>query len=255
MTTPDLVNTVVVVAACVLLAGLTYIRKILDHLGSLLGFILGLVIGLFGSLLWLIMLLIFLITAFAATRYKYSLKNDLGAAEPKGGTRGFASVLANSWVPMVVAMLSFENPWLSTFPKNVAAVLYLTAISAAASDTIASELGVLSSRTFMITTGKPCKPGTNGGVSALGTSAALAAAAYTSIVGWMVLLLFSGQLSGFPVWFIVIPLTMGFAGCQIDSLLGATLENRGMLNKDRVNILSIGAATLLALALMTAIGW
>jgi len=255
MTTPDLMNTVVVVAACVLLSGLTYIRKILDLQGSVLGFMLGLVIGLFGSLLWLVLLLIFLITAFVATRYKYTLKSELGAAEPKGGTRGFASVLANGWVPMVVALLSFDNPWLSTFPKNVAAVLYLTAISAAASDTIASELGVLSSKTYMITTGEPCKPGINGGVSALGTSAALAAAAYTSVVGWVVLILFSGHLSAFPVWFILIPVAMGFMGCQIDSLLGATFENRGMLNKDRVNILSIGAATLLSLALMTAIGW
>lgn len=255
MTTPDLINTVVIVAACLLLSGLAYIRKILDLQGSALGFVLGLVIGLFGSLLWLILLLLFLFTAFVATRYKYALKTELGAAEAKGGTRGFASVLANGWVPMVVALLSVENPWISTFPKNVAAVLYLTAISAAASDTIASELGVLSSRTYMITTGKPCKPGINGGISALGTSAALAAAAYTSVVGWVILLIFTGQLSGFPLWFIAIPVVMGFVGCQVDSILGATLENRGMLNKDRVNILSIGAATLLSLALMTAIGW
>jgi uncharacterized protein (TIGR00297 family) len=255
MTTPDLVRAVVVVAACALLSGLSYQRKVLDLFGSVLGFVMGLVIGLFGDLLWMVLLLIFLFTAFVATRYKYAFKSEIGAAEAKGGTRGFASVLANGWVPMVVALLSFENEWVATFPKNMAAVLYLTAISAAASDTIASELGVLSSKTYMITTGKPCKPGTNGGVSALGTSAALAAAAYTSLVGWVVLLFFSKQISMLPLWFIAIPVAMGFIGCQIDSLLGATLENRGMLNKDRVNILSIGAATLLALALMSAIGW
>jgi len=255
MTTPDLINAVVVVAACLVLAGLTYVRKILDLQGSVLGFLMGLIIGLFGSLLWLILLLIFLLTAFVATRYKYALKSQLGAAEPKGGTRGFASVLANGWVPMVVALLSVENPWIATFPKDIAAVLYLTAISAAASDTIASELGVLSNKAYLITTGKPCKPGTNGGVSALGTLAAAAAAGYTSLVGWVVLLLFTGQLGGFPLWFIIVPVAMGFLGCQIDSVLGATFENRGMLNKDRVNILSIGAATLLALALMTAVGW
>jgi len=70
------------------------------------------------------------------------------------------------------------------------------------------------------------------------------------MVGWVVLLIFSDHLSVFPVWFVVIPVAMGFVGCQIDSLLGAAFENRGMLNKDRVNILSIGAATLLALALI-----
>jgi uncharacterized protein (TIGR00297 family) len=255
MTTPDLMYAVVVIAACFLLAGLTYIRKMLDLLGSVLGFLMGLLIGLFGHLLWLMLLLIFLVTAFAATRYKYAFKSEIGAAEPKGGTRGFASVLANGWVPMVVAVLSFDNPFVTTFPKSVAAVLFLTAISAAASDTIASELGVLSEKAYLITTGKRVKPGTNGGVSGLGTAAALAAAAYTSLVGWLVLRLFSDQLSGFPLWFAAIPVAMGFLGCQVDSLLGATLENRGFLNKDRVNILSIGTATLLALGVVTLIGW
>lgn len=255
MTLPDPVNIVLVVAACTLLAGLSYARKVLDLQGSAVGFLMGLVIGLFGSLFWLALLLVFLVTAFVATRYRYALKDQLGAAEPKGGTRGFSSVLANGWVPMVVALLSFGNPWVPTFPKDLAALLYLTAMSAAASDTIASELGVLSGRTYMITTGKPCRPGTNGGVSALGTSAALAAALYTSVTGWLVLMIFTDQLAGFPVWFIAVPVVMGFAGCQIDSLLGALFENRGMLNKDRVNILSIGAATLLALALASAVGW
>lgn len=255
MLDPDLVNAVIVVAACTLLAGLTYHRKVLDLQGSLLGFAMGLFIGLMGHLLWLLLLLIFLMTAFAATRYKYALKKELEVAEPDKGRRGFSSVMANGWVPMVVAILSFPNPWLDAFPKDVAAVLFLTAISAAASDTIASELGVLSEKVYLITTFKRVRPGINGGVSLLGTSAALSAAVYTSVVGWLVLKLAAPeQLSGFPLYFIMVPVLMGFLGCQIDSLLGATLENRGMLNKDRVNILSIGAATLMALALMKLLG-
>ncbi|MGQ9583574.1 MAG: DUF92 domain-containing protein [Thermoplasmatota archaeon] len=245
----ELVYPAVVVALCLLLAGLTYHRKVLDLQGAVLGFFLALAIGLFGHLLWLVLLLVFLVTAFVATRYKYALKEKMGVAEPKGGARGFASVLANGWVPMMVAVLSFENSWVSTFPKSVAAVLYLTALSAAASDTIASEIGVLSDRVYLITDFSRVRPGTNGGVSALGTTAALVAACYTSITGWLVIW-FSGALSGFPLHFVLIPVIMGFTGCHIDSLLGATLENRGKLNKDRVNVLSIGAATLLALAVL-----
>ena len=249
MSTLELTEAVVTVAACFLLAGLTYHRKILDLQGSLLGFFMGLVIGLLGHLLWLILLLIFLMTAFAATRYKYALKKAMEVAEPDKGRRGFSSVMANGWVPMVVAVLSVPNQWLDTFPKSVAAVLYLTAISAAASDTIASELGVLSKDAYMITTFKRTRPGMNGGVSVLGTTAALAAAVYTTAIGWAVLYS-TGQLAAFPLWFMLIPILMGFGGCQIDSLLGALFENRGMLNKDRVNILSISAATLLALAVV-----
>ena len=255
MSTLDLTYAVVTVAACFLLAGLTYHRRVLDLQGSLLGFVMGLVIGLLGHLLWLILLLIFLMTAFAATRYKYALKKAMEVAEPDKGRRGFSSVMANGWVPMVVAALSYPNPVIDTFPKSVAAILFLTAISAAASDTIASELGVLSKNVYMITTFKRTRPGINGGVSALGTAAALGAAIYTSVVGWAVLQFTSpNQLLGFPPYYILVPIVMGFTGCQIDSYLGATFENRGMLNKDRVNILSIGAATLMALALVGTIG-
>ena len=253
MSNLELSYAVVTVAACFLLSGLTYHRKVLDLQGSILGFIMGLVIGLMGHIMWLILLLVFLVTAFAATRYKYALKNAMEVAEPDKGRRGFSSVMANGWVPMVVAVLSFPNPWLETFPKGLAAVMFLTAISAAASDTIASELGVLSKEVYMITNFKRTRPGINGGVSALGTGAALAAAVYTSVTGWLVLAP-TGQLSDFPLWFMLVPVAFGFAGCQIDSLLGALFENRGMLNKGRVNILSISAATLLALAVLVTWG-
>lgn len=251
--TLDFTNAIIVVLACTLLAALNLFFKVLDLKGSILAFVMGLAIGLFGHLYWLILLLIFLVTGFAATRYKYALKRKRNVAEGKRGERGFTSVLANGWVPMVVAVLSFSNGMLDTFPKGIAALLFLTALSAAASDTIASELGSLSERVYLITTFKRTKPGINGGVSVIGTSAAFSAAVYISLVGWVVLGP-TGQLSSFPPHYILIPVLMGFLGCQIDSLLGATLENRGILNKDRVNILSIGAATLLAHAVMTFIG-
>ena len=249
----DPIDLILVLAACSLLAGLTYFHKILDLKGSVLGFIMGLLIGLMGHLFWLLLLLLFLGTAFAATRYKYALKSERQVAEPDKGRRGFSSVMANGWVPMVVAMLSYPNPWWGYFPKGIAALLFLSSISSAAADTIASELGVLSDKAYLITTFKGVRPGVNGGISVLGTSAALAAAIYTSTVGWAVLYP-TGQLSNFPLHYILIPIVMGFAGCQIDSLLGATFENRGILNKDRVNVLSIGAATMLALALIMFMG-
>lgn len=251
--TLDVTNFVIVVLACTLLAILTFAFRILDKKGSLLGFVMGLVIGFFGHLYWLLLLLIFLVTGFAATRYKYSLKKERNVAEGKRGERGFASVLANGWVSMVVAVLSYDNGMLDTFPKDVAAVLFLTSLSAAASDTIASELGSLSDKVYLITNLKKTRPGINGGVSAIGTAAALSAAIYISIVGWLVISP-TGQLSSLPPHLVLIPVLMGFLGCHFDSLLGATLENRGILNKDRVNILSIGAATMLALAMMTLMG-
>ena len=36
-----------------------------------------------------------------------------------------------------------------------------------------------------------------------------------------------------------LPLALGFAGCQVDSILGATLERQGKINKHSNNVLSI----------------
>jgi uncharacterized protein (TIGR00297 family) len=238
------------IATCVALSAIAYAKRILDRNGCILAFIMGMIIGLMGSLVWLVLLLIFLFSSFAATRYRYELKRKRKVAEPKGGKRGFENVLANGYVPMVIALLSFPYP--SPIPyidKTVATVMYITAIAAAASDTLASEIGVFAKRTYMITSWKKVKAGVNGGVSALGTGCALFAAFYATIIGWLLIGLWSSYLPSNPIY-ILIPLLLGFLGCHIDSLLGATLENKGMLTGSRVNLLSIFLASFLAYSLM-----
>jgi uncharacterized protein (TIGR00297 family) len=128
--------------------------------------------------------------------------------------------------------------------------MFITAISAAASDTLASEIGVFSKRTYMITTGKRVKPGINGGVSALGTGMALFAAFYASIIGWFLIMIWSPMVLPLNNIYLLLPLLLGFSGCHIDSLLGATLENRGYLTGSRVNLLSIFIASFIAYILM-----
>ncbi len=48
---------------------------------------------------------------------------------------------------------------------------------------------------------------------------------------------------------------IGWIGCQIDSLLGATLENRGLIGKGQVNALSIACGSLIAWQWFANIGW
>jgi len=43
---------------------------------------------------------------------------------------------------------------------------------------------------------------------------------------------------------------VGWVGCQIDSLLGALLENRGYLTKGSVNALSIAGGVVIMLAVL-----
>jgi uncharacterized membrane protein len=47
---------------------------------------------------------------------------------------------------------------------------------------------------------------------------------------------------------------VGFVGCQVDSFLGATLEQRGLISKKTVNLVSTSAGVLLALYLGAMVG-
>jgi len=55
--------------------------------------------------------------------------------------------------------------------------------------------------------------------------------------------------------FIGMVTAVGWIGCQVDSVLGATLENRGLIGKGQVNAISIGIGALLAWQLLDYIGW
>ena len=49
-----------------------------------------------------------------------------------------------------------------------------------------------------------------------------------------------------PIEFIISVTLIGFIGCQIDSLLGAILENRGYIGKGMVKTLAIASGALIA---------
>ena len=91
----------------------------------------------------------------------------------------------------------------------------------------------------MITTLKPCEAGVNGGFSPNGQFAAALGGILIGLSALVAgLVMFSlGFVEGFQLAAVVAGL--GFLGCQIDSLLGALLENRGFLTKGSVNALSI----------------
>jgi uncharacterized protein (TIGR00297 family) len=124
--------------------------------------------------------------------------------------------------------------------SDLAAVAYISAVAVAAADTTASELGVLSEPTYLITTGARVPPGTDGGISFHGTLWCALASLVASFIGWLVII----QPPFDPLF--LVPVTMGVAGCMMDSLIGATLERRGAVGKLHVNILSMGFGAILA---------
>ncbi len=242
----------VVTLLCTALAGLAYLRGVLTWDGSLAAFAVGFVIGIFGDVLWLFLLLVFLITSFIATKYKFEQKRAIGAQEGIRGERRFSNVLANGLAPASLAVAGFVG--FPGFPKPLAGLLFVSAISVAAADTLASEVGVLSSETYLITTLERVKPGTNGGISLLGQGAALLAALYTTFMSWLFLAAIPSSL-GEPITFppdpalLLIPIAVGFVGCQLDSFVGATLETRGLISKKANNLLTTSLGAVLALVL------
>ena len=120
---------------------------------------------------------------------------------------------------------------------------YLGAVAAATGDTMATEVGeTYRKRTVLITTFEQVPPGTDGGISPLGEFAALLS---SILIGLLAVLM--GIISNpFVLCFVVLG---GFLGTNVDSLLGATLERKGILTNNGVNLLGTMSGALIAMAL------
>ena len=214
--------------------------RILDKNGVIAAALLGFFVGCLGHWTWLLLLLCFLLSSHVATKWRFEEKTERGLNESSDGHRGWINVAANGGMPALVALLAFVlEDW------DHGLWMFAAAVAVATSDTWASEIGCLDDRVRMITTLKPCEAGVNGGFSPNGQ---MAAASGGILIGASALIaglvMFSLDLSdGLLLAGIVAGL--GFLGCQIDSVLGAVLENRGFLTKGSVNALSIIAGVVL----------
>lgn len=175
------------------------------------------------------LLIVFLIT-FLATRVGALRKHQLRLAEAEDG-RSASQVMAN----LGIGALALAIPNL-----GAAYLLALAALAEVAADTTSSEIGTaFSSRTIMITSWKTVSPGTDGGISLSGTVAGILAALITAACAF--------ALGLASVSAAVLVACAGVAGMLVDSLLGASIERRGYLNNDLVNLLSTAAAACIAI--------
>ncbi len=109
---------------------------------------------------------------------------------------------------------------------------YVASFSTKLSDTTASEVGkAYGKRTFLITTLKSVKPGTEGAVSLEGTLAGIVASGVIALVGFGVGLI---NLIG-----IVYCMIAAFIATNLESLIGATLQEKwDWMTNEIVNIIN-----------------
>ncbi len=216
------------------LIGASSKARILDAKGIIAAALLGFLVGCLGHWTWLLLLLAFLLSSHVATKWRFDEKAALGLSESSDGHRGWINVAANGGMPAIVAILAFA---LDEWENGL--WMFGASVAVATSDTWASEIGSLDNRVRMITTMKPCKAGINGGFSPNGQ---LAAASGGLLIGLCSLIagiiMFKDSVTDTAMNAAMVA-GIGFLGCQIDSVLGAVLENRGFLTKGSVNAISI----------------
>ncbi|HXB20002.1 MAG TPA: DUF92 domain-containing protein [Candidatus Solibacter sp.] len=179
-----------------------------------------------------ILLVVFAVT-LAATRLGGSRKKQLRVAESDNG-RSASQVMANLGIAGLIMAIPAFGLW---------RILALAALAEAAADTASSEIGTaFRGRTVLITSGRAVTPGIDGGISLNGTVAALLAAGIIAACGMALGLTSSTEAATVAC--------AGTLGMLVDSLLGATLERRGYLNNDLVNLFGTSSAVLIAWLLM-----
>jgi uncharacterized protein (TIGR00297 family) len=202
-----------------------YWAKAADSDAVLSETIVCLLVILFAGLTWFILLLAFYLLGGAFTRYGYSHKHRLGIAQSHGGVRGYKNVYSNSLVPLALAICY------GVYHNDVFIFAFIASVATANGDTLASEIGETShSKPRMITTLKETETGVDGGVTPLGEVASLAGAI---IIGLQATGMGMAGALG-----IVVAAIGGFLGTNFDSLLGATLQSRGVLSNNGVNLVA-----------------
>ncbi|KUL02691.1 MAG: hypothetical protein XE10_0621 [Methanoculleus marisnigri] len=219
------VDLTILVAATAIAFGFGYISyrlRVADVSGLFSAAMIGIILIVFADIRWFLIMLTFFIIGAGATRYRYAEKEQLGVAQEHGGVRGYFNVFANGLVATGAAILY----GVTGHPAFVA--LFMGSVASAAADTAASEIGVTGKVPYLITTLQPVSRGTNGGVTLRGEAAAVVASVLVAGAAWV--------MGVADPWMVVVTVIAGFIGTNVDSLVGATLENSGRVGNSGTNL-------------------
>lgn len=216
------------------LAALGYAAKTVNRSGVVVGFLVGFLIYAFLDWRGYLLLLAFFVIGSACTKLGYRKKEAANLAQENKGRRGARHALANAGVATACAVFAAVTPHPALF-----ALAFAGAFATAAADTSSSEIGqLLGRRTFLPTNFKPVPRGTEGAVSLEGTLAGiLASAVIAALAAALGLFSWTGVLA---------VVFAAFVGTTFESLVGAALEKRRLLDNEALNFLNTLVGALVA---------
>ena len=214
-------------------------KKILTPLGLAHAWVLGTVT--WGLLGWpgFALVIFYVVVGSGITFVGAEQKEAAGIAEERSGQRGPGNLWGSALTGTVCALATLILPaWLALLKLG-----FVASFATKLSDTCASEVGkAYGKRTFLITTFRPVPPGTEGAVSLEGTLAGLGGSVAIALFGWSVGLI--------PAIGILWSAIAAFIATNIESVLGATVEDKIPFYPHHiVNIINTTIGALVAMAI------
>lgn len=226
------VEELLLAAFLVVLMFFCYKFKKLTLQGSLAAGVVGLSVYLADHYRGLLLLLVFFILSVLATSHKKALKFNLNPQSSQSGGRTAAQVFANGGVAAICALMGIADP--ERLPIYL--VMLASSLASALADTLSSELGIVYGRRYYnAITFKKDSNGLDGVISLEGT-----------VIGAIGAFLVGISFAGFSVTAVLIGLA-GVIGNFADSVIGATLERKGVIGNNLVNFLNTFIAAIVGL--------
>lgn len=198
-------------------------RGALTRDGALSAALMGTAVFTLGGWAWALLIIAFFVSSSFLSFHRSSQPTEPPEKRGRAGARRTLwQVLANgSWLTLLalVAFLrpSWRDQWL--FPAAVGTLAAVTA------DTWGTELGLLSPvPPRLLLTGKVVPPGTNGGMTRLGTLASVTGGCFIGFLAGFFTVLGGARLQYSPAWLTFLGAIGGLGGALFDSLLGATVQ-------------------------------
>ena len=204
------------IIAVLLLASIAMRYSLLSAGGIIAAILIGMTIFTFGGWNWFLILTLFFIVASFFSKFAKKQKEEVNREFMKGGIRDFWQVAANGALGALLAVLYHF------YPFNTLYYAFLGVVATVTADTLATEIGTLSKKAYLLTTGKEVMRGVSGAVSPLGLLVSLLSSFIVGIGAYFLSVSLNIPSDFFRMT--LITTVAGFLGALSDSFFGATIQ-------------------------------